>query len=101
MAADIESTEVLHPPRGYWLGYFAGGAAILVGCWATLAEAEAARAESAATVGNDDLQVYITGMPEGWHTWCGAENGPLVCTRQAGHAADIGHDNGSVWWPVA
>ena len=65
--------EVIHPPRGYCIGIFQGPNAAMVGPYATEAEARDALAKAAITA---------VGMPEGWHQWCRAENGPLVCTRQ-------------------
>jgi hypothetical protein len=84
-------SEVIHPPRGYCIGIFSGRNAGMIGPYATEAEARQALSE---------VTICAVGLPEGWHEWCGAENGALVCTRPQGHPTDIGHDNGAVWWPV-
>ena len=83
--------EVIHPPRGYGIGFYTGNAATIVGCFATEDEARAALA---------DAHIVVTGAPDGWHNWCGATDGVHFCNKPKGHAGNF-HANGAGAWPVA
>lgn len=86
------SDNVIHPPRGFCIAFLGGNGGMMVGPYATEAEAREALSNA---------HIVVVGAPDGWHEWCGATEGALFCSKPKGHEEiDDWHDNGSVAWPA-